>query len=62
MDVTRARDELGFRPRWSSVDALSELIEGMRDGAGCDTPPLDADAGGPFRVRELLTGIGRRDS
>jgi UDP-glucose 4-epimerase len=36
------------------------VLAGMREPAGFDTPPLRADAGGPLRVRELLTGLGRR--
>jgi UDP-glucose 4-epimerase len=60
MDTRRARDELGWTPRHTSADALRELIAGMQAPAGMDTPPLDARAGGPLRVRELLTGLGRR--
>jgi UDP-glucose 4-epimerase len=60
MDVTRAREELGWEPRHSSVDALRELLDGIRDGAGIETPPLAPDTGGPLRIRELLTGAGSR--
>ena len=59
MDVTRARTELGWRPRFDAADAIFELLEGLRDGAGMDTPPLDPKAGGPARVKEFLSGIGR---
>ena len=59
MDITRARTELGWTPRRTSTEALLELIEGMRDSAGLDTPPLSPSTGGPLRVRELLTGVGR---
>jgi nucleoside-diphosphate-sugar epimerase len=58
MDTTRARTELGWTPRHTAVDAFLELFHGLRDGAGYGTPPLDADAGGPMRVREVLTGVG----
>jgi UDP-glucose 4-epimerase len=61
MDVTRAREELGWEPRFSSVDALTELLEGMRTGAGIETPPLSPGTSGPLRARELLTGVGRRE-
>src|SRR5687768_387985 len=54
MDCSRAREELGWRPRRTSVEALRELLEGIRDGAGIDTPPLAAGTGGPLRIRELL--------
>jgi nucleoside-diphosphate-sugar epimerase len=58
MDTSRMRDELGWTPRRSSGGALLDLLAGMRDRSGADTPPLRPDAGGPLRVRELLTGIG----
>ncbi len=61
MNTTRAREELGFTPRRSSADALLELLEGMRAGAGGPTPPLATGAGGPLRVREVLTGVGARN-
>jgi UDP-glucose 4-epimerase len=60
MDTRRAREELGWTPRWSSTDALLELFAGMREPAGVDTPPLEPRAGGPLRIREFLTGVGRR--
>jgi UDP-glucose 4-epimerase len=58
MDTSRIRNELGWTPRRSSGGALLELLAGMRDRSGADTPPLRPDAGGPLRVRELLTGLG----
>ena len=61
MDVARVRRELGWEPRRTSGEALLELLEGMRAHSGADTPPLASDAGGRFRVRELATGIGRRN-
>jgi UDP-glucose 4-epimerase len=60
MDTTRAREELDWKPSRGADDALLDLLAGMRERAGLDTPPLAADTGGPFRVRELLTGVGRR--
>jgi UDP-glucose 4-epimerase len=60
MDATRARTELGWEPRRGADDALGELIAGMRERAGLDTPPLAPGTSGPLRVRELLTGVGRR--
>ena len=30
-----------------------QLLEGLRHPEGAATPPLDADAGGPLRLREL---------
>jgi len=60
MDTTRAREQLGWAPRHSATDTLAELLEGMREPAGLDTPPLEPRAGGPARVRELLSGVGAR--
>jgi UDP-glucose 4-epimerase len=61
MDVSRAHRELGWEPRTSSLDALGELLVGIRNGAGGDTPPLDPKAGGPLRVGEFATGVGMRN-
>jgi nucleoside-diphosphate-sugar epimerase len=60
MNTRRAREQLGWTPRHSATAALEELLEGMREPAGLSTPPLEPRAGGPLRVRELLTGLGRR--
>jgi nucleoside-diphosphate-sugar epimerase len=60
MDCTRAREELGWRPQRSSTDALRDLLAGMREGAGLDTPPLEAGNAGPLRAREFLSGVGAR--
>jgi UDP-glucose 4-epimerase len=59
MDTRRAREELGWTPRRDAGEALLELLEGMRSRAGAETPPLESGAGGPARVREILTGVGR---
>jgi nucleoside-diphosphate-sugar epimerase len=61
MDAGRARAELGWRPRRSATQALEELLAGMREGAGADTPPLVPRAGGPLRLGEFRTGVGRDD-
>jgi UDP-glucose 4-epimerase len=60
MDTTRAREELGWKPSRGADEALLDLLAGMHERAGLDTPPLAADTGGPLRVRELLSGVGRR--
>jgi UDP-glucose 4-epimerase len=60
MDTTRARTELGWAPARSSADALLDLLEGIRDGAGLDTPPLEPGGAGPLRVREFGSGVGAR--
>lgn len=60
MDSSRAHTELGWSPHRSSVEALSELVAGLRAGADLGTPPLARQTGGRARVRELLTGVGGR--
>jgi nucleoside-diphosphate-sugar epimerase len=60
MDVTRARRELGWTPRFGAGDAVLELLAGLRQGTGLETPPLDPDTGGPARSGELATGVGAR--
>lgn len=59
LDTTRIRTELGWRPRTSGVEALRELLEGMADHVGGETPPLrpDSMAG---RADEVVTGVGER--
>jgi nucleoside-diphosphate-sugar epimerase len=61
LDSTRAREELGWRPRHTAIDALLELIQGMRDGAGIETPPLSTGTSGAARSREVATGVGSRE-
>ncbi len=60
LDTTRARDELGWRPRHSAAEALLDLLKGLREGAGADTPPLSPETGGPARLEEIKTGVGER--
>ncbi|MGW4968302.1 NAD-dependent epimerase/dehydratase family protein [Nonomuraea sp. NPDC004186] len=60
MDTTRARTELGWTPAHTAVEAIRELLEGMRAAADMDTPPLSSRTSGPGRVREFLTGVGQR--
>jgi nucleoside-diphosphate-sugar epimerase len=60
MSTRRARTELEWAPRHGADDALVELLDGMRDGAGLETPPLDPDSSGKLRANELRTGVGGR--
>ena len=61
MSADRARTELGWTPRQSAADALLELLAGMRDRAGAETPRLDPAAGGPLRAGEIASGVGARE-
>ena len=60
MDSRRAREELGWTPRYSATETLHELLAGMRHPTGAPTPPLEPHAGGPLRVREFTSGVGAR--
>jgi UDP-glucose 4-epimerase len=61
MDTSRARTQLSWTPERSADEALLDLLEGLRTGAGLDTPPLSPKTGGRFRIREILTGVGGRE-
>lgn len=61
METRRAREELEWSPRYTAGGTLINVLEGLRDGAGLDTPVLSPETGGAFRVREFLTGVGRRE-
>ena len=61
MDTKRAREKLGWTPQYSAGETLLDVMEGLRTGAGLDTPPLSPETSGPFRIREILTGIGRSE-
>ncbi|MGE2732035.1 NAD-dependent epimerase/dehydratase family protein [Mycolicibacterium vaccae] len=52
LNCARARAELDWRPRWSSVAALSDVLTGVAQQAHTDSPPL--------RRRSLLEQL-RRD-
>jgi nucleoside-diphosphate-sugar epimerase len=60
MSTERARRELDWAPRHTAVQAVTELVEGMRDGAEDQTAPLARATSGPARAREFLTGLGQR--
>ena len=60
MSTERARLELGWSPRRTAVEAISELAAGMRDGADDRTAPLARSTSGPARIREFVTGVGAR--
>jgi UDP-glucose 4-epimerase len=60
MDTSRAKELLGWEPEVSSLQALEDLLRGLRHAEGGSTPPLEPNAGGPLRIRELATGVGQR--
>jgi UDP-glucose 4-epimerase len=56
MSTERARDILGWAPLHDANETLHELLGGMREGDGMDTPPLRPRA--QLRLRELTTRVG----
>jgi UDP-glucose 4-epimerase len=58
MDTSRAREQLGWTPRRTAIEALHELLAGLRDPTGAPTPPLEPHAGGPVRIKEFTPGVG----
>lgn len=60
MNTDRARRQLGWKPARSATEALGELVEGMRENADDQTPPLSRSTSGRARVREIMTGVGAR--
>jgi UDP-glucose 4-epimerase len=61
MDTGRARRELGWLPERAAGDVVLELLDGIRDGAGFGTPPLQGAEGPADRLRELRSGVGARE-
>jgi UDP-glucose 4-epimerase len=61
MNSARIRGELGWKPRRTAGEALLELLRGIAEQDGADTPPLEAGGAGQLRIREFLTGIGGRN-
>ena len=55
LDSSRARDELGWVPRYSAQDVARELLEGVADGASDATPPLRPGD----RCAEIAAGVGK---
>jgi len=60
MSSERAMRELGWKPDHTAGEALLELLDGLREGRGLATPPLDPGTGGPLRSREVASGVGAR--
>ncbi|HUQ23898.1 MAG TPA: NAD-dependent epimerase/dehydratase family protein [Gaiellaceae bacterium] len=54
LDCTRARDVLGWEPTRDGIETVRELLHGLADRAGGDTPPLRAGD----RRAELGAGVG----
>ena len=60
MDWNRARDELNWRPRRTSVEAFQEFLLGLRTASGMDTPPLTPRLPHGGRARELASRLAAK--
>jgi UDP-glucose 4-epimerase len=47
LDTSRARQELSWMPQRSAEDTVLDLLAGLREGAGLDTPTLSPKIGDP---------------
>lgn len=59
MDTARIRSELGWTPSWTAREAIAEMLSGLREGDGGPTPPLEPQAGGRLREKEVRSGVGQ---
>jgi ferritin-like metal-binding protein YciE/nucleoside-diphosphate-sugar epimerase len=59
MSSDRAREELNWEPGHTGLNALEELLKGLRQSHGAETPPLVADSI-VGRLDELKSGVGAR--
>ncbi|MBA2445698.1 MAG: NAD-dependent epimerase/dehydratase family protein [Nocardioidaceae bacterium] len=58
MSNERAKAAWAWAPTVSATDALREFLEGLRQGEGHPTPPLEPETSGPLRAQEFGTGVG----
>jgi UDP-glucose 4-epimerase len=54
MDTSRATNELGWKPAIASIDAIDEMLHGMREHAGGETAPLRAGRLSEWRAEDLV--------
>jgi nucleoside-diphosphate-sugar epimerase len=57
LDSTRARGELGWWPRRDARETIRDLLAGLAEDAGLETPPLRRRS----RLSELGGGVGARE-
>ena len=55
--AVRAASELDWQPVRDAAATVTELLAGLREGAGADTSPLAPDR---HRLHEISTGVGRK--
>ncbi len=58
MNSSRARKELRWEPTHDARDTLLELVDGLRERIGINTPPMAKETGGFLRNREIRKGVG----
>ncbi len=55
LDCSRAREELGWSPKYDGPEVWSETVRGMRSATGTDSPVLS-----PRSARERLAALVER--
>jgi UDP-glucose 4-epimerase len=58
----RIETELGWAARRSALETIEEVVDGLVDGAGGETPPPAPNGGLCGRLAELGEGVGERTS
>ncbi len=61
MDTTRARTELGWRPRYDAIEAVQSFLAGVERNDGAPQPPLAPETSGRLRGHEMATGVAETD-
>jgi UDP-glucose 4-epimerase len=56
LDSSRARNELGWSPRFTGLQALADVLRGIRERAGSDTPPLEPSGSRVHEAVQTLVG------
>jgi hypothetical protein len=56
LDTGRARTDLGWTPKWSSLDALADLGAGFRANGEAAGPVLQSRPAGEELRRDLTAG------
>jgi nucleoside-diphosphate-sugar epimerase len=57
LDCSRARNELGWAPKWTSKDALADLLDGVAHRAYADSAPLRQRSMVDLVRRDLTEGL-----
>lgn len=57
LDCARARTHIGWTPKWTAVEALADLLDGVAHHAHTDSPPLRARSVLDLLRRDVTDGL-----